>query len=113
MAFKIFLLLFYRREWDLSLQDSIVLELDSTTKSKFSRHLVIRLPGVAFDHNLSVGRLVHRILDRSRDPLLLLAVDTGVYSRYAQPICRKERFRNYLSAFSCNDGRGHLHIAIP
>jgi hypothetical protein len=36
--------------------DSYVLELDSSTPQKFSRHLVVRLPGMAFADACHAGR---------------------------------------------------------
>jgi hypothetical protein len=42
-----------------------ILELDSTTAEKFSRHLLVRVPGWAFRDNNQVGALVRRICARS------------------------------------------------
>jgi hypothetical protein len=42
-----------------------ILELDSSTLEKFSRHLVIRVPGCAFPDNAAVGALVRTITSRS------------------------------------------------
>ncbi|CAH1445525.1 unnamed protein product [Lactuca virosa] len=79
-----------------------VVELDSSTKDKFSRHLIIRLPGVAFKDNTHVGAFVTEICSRihssrgkdkrfeqlfiSKDTNFAdvpchLFVDTAVYSR--------------------------------
>jgi hypothetical protein len=43
--------LVHRTVWDLELLPMHVLELDSTTPHKFSRHLLIRIPGYAFSNN--------------------------------------------------------------
>ncbi|KAL4557033.1 hypothetical protein LXL04_035203 [Taraxacum kok-saghyz] len=81
-----------------------VVELDSSTNDKFSRHLIIRLPGVAFKDNSHVGAFVTEICTRihnargkdkrfenlfiskdtntnSVDVPRHLFVDTAVYSR--------------------------------
>ncbi|KAF6162166.1 hypothetical protein GIB67_008295 [Kingdonia uniflora] len=77
-----------------------VIELDSSTEEKFSRHLIIRIPKIAFKDNLHVGAFVaeeicSRIYSmRGSDQRLnklfvskdsssqeLLFVDTAVYSR--------------------------------
>jgi hypothetical protein len=42
-----------------------ILELDSSTAEKFSRHLLVRVPGWAFRDNNQVGALVRRICARS------------------------------------------------
>ena len=39
-----------------------IVDLDSTTAEKFSRHLVVRLDGAAFADNSHVGRFVHGLL---------------------------------------------------
>ena len=39
-----------------------VIELDSCTEEKFSRHIVIRLPGLAFCTNAHVGAFVRRVV---------------------------------------------------
>jgi hypothetical protein len=42
-----------------------IVELDSSTAEKFSRHLLVRVPGWAFRDNNQVGALVRRITARS------------------------------------------------
>ena len=39
-----------------------VIELDSCTQQKFSRHLIIRLPGLAFCTNAHVGAFVRQVV---------------------------------------------------
>ncbi|PWA93033.1 DNA primase [Artemisia annua] len=79
-----------------------IVELDSSTKDKFSRHLVICLPGIAFKDNTHVGAFVTEICSRihsarerdkrfeqlfiskdssSADVPCHLFIDTAVYSR--------------------------------
>ncbi|KAI3757674.1 hypothetical protein L6452_05217 [Arctium lappa] len=91
---------------------SWVVELDSSTKDKFSRHLIICLPGIAFKDNTHVGAFVNEIClrihsargrDKRFDQLFIskdsssagvpcqLFVDTAVYSR-------NRCFRLYLSS---------------
>ncbi|XP_010537140.1 PREDICTED: DNA-directed primase/polymerase protein isoform X2 [Tarenaya hassleriana] len=81
-------------------QEDWVVELDSSTKDKFSRHLIIRIPKVAFKDNSHVGAFVGEICSRilstkeqdgrlqklfvhkeSNDSSSQLFVDTAVYSR--------------------------------
>ncbi|XP_072318926.1 DNA-directed primase/polymerase protein [Eucyclogobius newberryi] len=40
-----------------------VLNLDSSTEDKFSRHLIFNLPNAAFKDNIHVGRFIHNILE--------------------------------------------------
>ncbi len=47
----------------LELDLSWVFELDSSTPAKFSRHLIINIPGKAFSSNIHAGCLVARALD--------------------------------------------------
>uniref|UniRef100_A0A383WFI1 DNA-directed primase/polymerase protein n=1 Tax=Tetradesmus obliquus TaxID=3088 RepID=A0A383WFI1_TETOB len=87
--------------------DSYALELDSSTPSKFSRHLVVRLPGMAFADACHAGRFARLVLLRllqrgsSQAAGLLVRnkdgdgfstfVDMGVYTR-------NRAFRLYLSS---------------
>ncbi|CAD7705337.1 unnamed protein product [Ostreobium quekettii] len=75
-----------RDTWDLHLRDALVLELDSTTSIKFSRHLIVRLAGAAFEDNQAAGAFVKRVVNKYRDedPALFAAVDVSVYSRNRQ-----------------------------
>lgn len=82
--------------------EDFVIELDSSTEDKFSRHLIIRLPKTAFKDNLHTGAFVaeicsriqsYRARDKNYDKLLIskgsssadgdfhLFIDTAVYSR--------------------------------
>lgn len=46
--------------------DNIV-EMDSTTDTKFSRHFVLPLPGRAFANNLHVGAFVSYVLQTAKE----------------------------------------------
>eukprot|EP00887_Chlorella_sp_A99_P007573 scaffold28.g7573.t1 len=86
-----------QERFGLELQPDWVLELDSSTATKFSRHLIIRIPGAAFATNAHAGALVAALClrarqrrgDDSRCAALFegspsaeaLFVDVGVYSR--------------------------------
>lgn len=50
------------KEFQLVLQPEWIYELDSSHAGKFSRHLILRLPGAAFINNWAVGHLVGQIL---------------------------------------------------
>ena len=79
-----------------------VLELDSSTEEKFSRHVIIHIPNIAFKDNSHVGTFISEVCSRiinlrvsdpqfeklyikkdssSSDNTELLFVDTGVYTR--------------------------------
>ena len=57
----------------MDLQPDWVYELDSSHAGKFSRHLIIRIPGMAFVNNLAVGHLVSQILAEPEVSLAVLA----------------------------------------
>lgn len=88
----------FQEELGMSLDVADVVELDSSTPSKFSRHLILRIPGHAFASNAHVGALVRQLCARARErgpdgPLAIVAdsphlngglpllVDEAVYSR--------------------------------
>ncbi len=49
----------------LQLDLNWVLELDSSTSTKFSRHLIIRIPGMAFASNIHAGCVVAQLLQKA------------------------------------------------
>ena len=49
-------------EFQLNVQPEWIYELDSSHSGKFSRHLLLRIPGVALVNNWAVGHLVGQIL---------------------------------------------------
>ena len=51
----------------IAMDTSEVVELDSSSPTKFSRHLIIPLPGVAFANNSHVGALVGGLLTQARE----------------------------------------------
>jgi len=53
-----------RREWGLALAPDWVWELDSTTGAKWSRHLLVRLPGAALRDTAAAGAFVAQLLAR-------------------------------------------------
>lgn len=70
--------------------DEQIYETDSSTEAKWSRHLVVRVPGHSFASNFEVSVFVRRVLaDGQADQLLVLDekgahvsfVDMAVYSR--------------------------------
>lgn len=54
-----------RERFDLNMEDSWILELDSTTPLKFSRHVIVRIPGAAFADNSHVGVVVKQVCLRA------------------------------------------------
>ncbi len=51
-----------REQFQVDLQPEWVYELDSSHAGKFSRHLILRIPGMSFVNNWAVGHLVSQIL---------------------------------------------------
>lgn len=56
-----------QERFDVRLEDSWIIELDSSTPAKFSRHLVIRVPGAAFQSNFHVGAFVRDLCEAPGD----------------------------------------------
>ncbi|KAK9830391.1 hypothetical protein WJX72_011482 [[Myrmecia] bisecta] len=96
-------------KFGLEVDAGCVLELDSTTPAKFSRHLIVRLPGHAFQNNMHVGTFVKELCEavvgeqsegnpynalmvmKDETGTKTLFVDGGVYSR-------NRAFRLFLSS---------------
>ena len=97
---------------NLKLEDRWVLELDSSSETKFSRHLIVCMPGAAFLNTHHAGAMVEEVHKRalqrrSTDPSCaalfvkkegsgeeedrVCFIDTGVYTR-------NRAFRLYLSS---------------
>lgn len=51
-----------RELWGLRLEDGWVWELDSSSPAKWSRHIIVVVPGRAFPSNLALGAFVTQIL---------------------------------------------------
>lgn len=85
--------------YGIQLQPQHILELDSSTPTKFSRHLIVQLPGLAWADNGHAGRFVLLVVlcllqraqhstaaaaaacVRTKEGGWTTAVDLGVYSR--------------------------------
>ena len=50
-------------KFNVELQASWVVELDSTSATKFSRHVIIQIPGAAFRSNFHVGAFVKELCE--------------------------------------------------
>ncbi|KDD71281.1 hypothetical protein H632_c5388p0, partial [Helicosporidium sp. ATCC 50920] len=109
------------RRFGLAVQyESQLLELDSSSATKFSRHLVLRLPGLAWATNAHLGRFVRQVVRRAGEAAMLrgdgggsegdgddgiccgrmprrshCVVDTSVYSRN----------RHFRLPWSCKAGK--------
>lgn len=57
-TFLHYLKLFLRDHLELECEDSYFLDLDSSTDKKFSRHVILNAPHVAFANNFAVGNIV-------------------------------------------------------
>lgn len=71
-----------RALWDIHIADSDVLESDSSTETKWSRHLTVRLPGHAFASSVAVGVFVkdHVLRHTLAEQLLVAAPTMGADS---------------------------------
>lgn len=80
--------------WQVPADERHVIELDSSREGKFSRHVVIRLPGAALASNaVARGFVQHRLLQRGVQEAFQVGgsdgaaatsiIDTSVYSRRA------------------------------
>lgn len=58
---------FLKKYWKIECTDANILSLDSTTKSKFSRHLIFCTKDVAFKHNLHAGRFIKSVISEIDD----------------------------------------------
>ena len=95
------------RNWGLTLHPvKHVYELESSTDEKFSRHVLIRIPGYAFLNNLAVGHFVAQVVDASGTEFEVLKapppaeervsfVDTAVYTKN----------RHFRMVYSCKGGK--------
>eukprot|EP00884_Botryococcus_braunii_P017269 jgi/Botrbrau1/4225/Bobra.0044s0022.2 len=97
--------------------DESVIELDSSTESKFSRHVIIRLPGLAFANNRHVGAFVQCMLQNAHDDrrtgrasLLVKADETGRLTSFVDlgVYTRNRSFRLFLSSKA-----GHTAVLKP
>lgn len=80
-----------RSRYGLALQASWLFEMDSCTPEKFSRHLIIRIPGRAWPSNGVVGAFVNNLtgapgfeglmVERPGGGARTCLVDLGVYTR--------------------------------
>lgn len=80
-----------KEDFDLRLCEDMIYELDSTTEKKFSRHLIIHIPGHAFYSVEHVGYFVQQVCADSGSALLVrqnvetdrvgYVVDTSVYTK--------------------------------
>lgn len=52
-----------RQRWQIQLDRTQIIELESSTPAKWSRHLIVWLPGCGFKHNGHMGRFVEALLD--------------------------------------------------
>lgn len=65
-----------RHYWDTTLEDGWVWELDSSSASKWSRHIIITIPGRAFANNLALGSFVVQLLSLPQASITAACVPT-------------------------------------
>ena len=92
-----------QERFDVQLENSWTIELDSSTPAKFSRHLVIRIPGAAFQSNFHVGAFVKDLCEAPQDA----AGADGAASR----LPRQELLVNKVSSPS-QDAPHHKHNRV-
>ena len=65
-------------------------ELDSSSATKFSRHLIVRLPGMAFSSNIHVGCVVAQVLQAAFEPyvaeIIKRVIMTGLAFFFHDPV---------------------------
>jgi hypothetical protein len=94
------------RNWAVSFDPNLhVYELDSSTPTKFSRHLIFKVPGHAFYNNIAAGHFAAQVVeaagnlihvDKSKDCNAKVPfVDIAVYTRN----------RHFRLPFSCKGGK--------
>jgi hypothetical protein len=80
-----------RIAWNIQIEPQNVLELEGMEPKKFSRHVIIWLPGAAFQSGPELGKFVkdavlqhkaaHTLLVNSGNSRVPI-IDTSVYSRF-------------------------------
>ncbi|CAL8469241.1 g8782 [Coccomyxa elongata] len=100
-----------RELWGLQLEDEWVWELDSSSPDKWSRHIIVVVPGRAFPNNLALGAFVNQLLSLPQAAQLRVEktdgrrpgerhftslVDTAVYTKN----------RHFRTALSCKGAKG-------
>ncbi|DBA76995.1 TPA: hypothetical protein ACH3X1_009587 [Trebouxia sp. C0004] len=107
----------FREQFQVDLKPEWVYELDSSHAAKFSRHLILRIPGMSFVNNWAVGHLVSQILaepegmeilvrkksDQAGTQQFTSLVDTAVYTRN----------RHFRLIWSCKAGKTHVLTPTP
>jgi len=87
------------RHFEISLPPECVLELDSSTPAKFSRHIIVRLPGAAFETNRDAGAFVGQLLgsDAQNGPL-------GVAKVWREVV--RDKYSGFAELTQCDAGPG-------
>ena len=87
-----------------------IVDLDSSTEKKFSRHLVVRLPGAAFADALHCGRFVHalcsRLLERRAGERAVAALFV------APPLANAEADPEVSQSSASESSPAHAHTCI-
>ncbi|XP_034940588.1 DNA-directed primase/polymerase protein-like [Chelonus insularis] len=52
---------YFKKHWSISCDEKNVINLDSTTRVKFSRHIIFRFKNIAFKNNIHAGRFIKSI----------------------------------------------------
>lgn len=78
---------YLEREWAICVNRSHILDLDSTSEIKFSRHLIYQLPNAAFCDNFNVGRFVKMICSHLRDFIFKLPISSTTTPNILEDLC--------------------------
>jgi hypothetical protein len=94
------------RNWDVSFDPNHhVYELDSSTATKFSRHLIFKVPGHAFYNNIAAGHFAAQVVEAAGN---LIHVDKAKDCNAKVPfvdIAVYTRNRHFRLPFSCKGGK--------
>lgn len=108
------------------LRRECVWELDSSTPEKFSRHLIVRIPGAAWVNNVAVGHFLKDLIELNGDAFYVVTPPSGGSTAPGKgcfvDLAVYTRNRHFRLAYCCKGGkaavlrpieRGALSSAMP
>lgn len=110
-----------RAIWSMPVERSAVIEMESCHPNKWSRHLLVGLPGCAFLSAQEAGAFVKDAVLKHRDASKLLVqstqvsfVDASVYSRYADRMAHitpaRARLPHHVLLKSWPTSQHHVYV---
>lgn len=73
--------------FDIKIDKRFIIDLDSTTNSKFSRHLIFNLPNAAFRDNYNVGNFVKYVCKNIKSCIEQLDKDSNYCCDFMKECC--------------------------